>query len=632
MNQKHKLLLQKLSHQQEWLPASHLAEYLSVSERSIKNYIKLINETYDNIILSSRNGYKLNGDIPADLLGEENTPQSIEERINYILRKLLIDGNDVDLYDICDELFISDNTLKADLIKVRRRLRNHDLTLQTKNDRLSITGPERNRRKLICDILYDESNEAFVSMKKIQSLFPHFDTMRIEEIVKKSIHKHHYYINNYFLPNLVIHIMIALNCISHKAYVDHSDRINIEHTTEYQIAEDITKQLELDFQISFNANEIYELSLLLLTNLTSIAADNKKNTNYIIDNIEPEYIELVDALIQDIKNFYYLEFNDANFRIRFALHLKNMINRAKNHIKSRNPLADNIKNECPFIYDCAVHIVHYIIQFYHIKLEISDDEIAYIAFHIGNELEIQRIQSNIIHAVIYYPGYYDLSNQLFDVLNKFAPNDLVIDYVISNEKQLEESSCDLLITIVPIDTLKNTICISPFFSEVDRKHLSAKINDIHKEKKLGFLKSCLPSIFNENLFERNERITNKSDVIYHICNRLYQLGYVEQSFEYEILERENLSTTAFHDIAIPHSIKMNAIHTGMYIIISQKGIEWDHHIVHIVVLLAIDKEERKIFQYIYDILIAILTNPSSKKLLLQAENYQAFLEILFQHY
>ena len=61
MKRKQLDLIQLIIEQNKPVTGSEIAAVLDISPRTVKNYIKEINDTYDkNIIISSRNGYEIN--------------------------------------------------------------------------------------------------------------------------------------------------------------------------------------------------------------------------------------------------------------------------------------------------------------------------------------------------------------------------------------------------------------------------------------------------------------------------------------------------------------------------------------------------------------------------------------------
>lgn len=67
------------------LTAAALSEHLKVSPRSVKNYVRSINEQYPGTINSSRTGYEINIENAALILNApiSSIPQNSKERIIY---------------------------------------------------------------------------------------------------------------------------------------------------------------------------------------------------------------------------------------------------------------------------------------------------------------------------------------------------------------------------------------------------------------------------------------------------------------------------------------------------------------------------------------------------------------------
>lgn len=122
------------------------------------------------------------------------------------------------------------------------------------------------------------------------------------------------------------------------------------------------------------------------------------------------------------------------------------------------------------------------------------------------------------------------------------------------------------------------------------------------------LKINFHNFFEEDLFVANPQLYLKKDILNHLCNRLLKMNYVDSEFEKNVYKRENAATTAFGNVAIPHSAEMNAIKTSVAVAISKKGFQWENHTVHVVFLLAINKADRSNFCYLYESLISLFSD------------------------
>jgi lichenan operon transcriptional antiterminator len=257
-------LLNYLQSQDNWTTASQLSLKLNVSLRSIKNYISEIKETDSNLIISSGKGYKVNKPELQTFLKTTNSliPQSPDERIDYIIMELVkAKEKFIDIYDLCQEIYVSEATLKSDLHKVKLKCYRFDLTLITSGSNISLEGLEKNKRKIMSSILYAKLSKSPMNINIIKNTFVDYDIKQIKTIIINVFKEYHYFINDYSLENLILHVIIAIDRIKNNyiyEYIDKDIRLLIKNH-EYEMAHKIASKLELTYHIKFNENEIKSL-------------------------------------------------------------------------------------------------------------------------------------------------------------------------------------------------------------------------------------------------------------------------------------------------------------------------------------------------------------------------------------
>jgi lichenan operon transcriptional antiterminator len=124
---------------------------------------------------------------------------------------------------------------------------------------------------------------------------------------------------------------------------------------------------------------------------------------------------------------------------------------------------------------------------------------------------------------------------------------------------------------------------------------------------------------------------SKQEVITTIYEKMEKLGFVLPSFKAHVFERENASSTSFGQIAIPHSVHMDALQTKIGVAVSKEGISWGNNIVNIVLLIAINKLDKKIFLTINDSILSLFENQNIFKIMKNAESLADFKDIVFFH-
>lgn len=631
LNKKEKLIQMLLKEQP--LTSSVLSNQLDVSIRTVKNYIYQINDEYPETIISSRLGYSINKDhaydVLRDLLSEEKgIPQTSKERIVFLLNKLLKSHQDdlFNIYDISDELYISPSTIRNELKKIKRKLNKYDIELLLKGDSFKIDGLEKNKRKMLSSILYEESDIHFLNLDTLQQSFRNINIDLIKSIILSEFQKYHYFINDYSLSNLVLHLALSIERIrDDNHYIQNNQTIN-EDLIEYKLAKDLAFQLENYFQITFSKAEVFEMTLLIASRASSFNYRTMKISD-LEEFVGKDCLDLVYSLVDDIKSLYSIDLSDPEFLMRFTLHIYNLIIRSHNNYLSKNPLTKEIKTSYPLIYDMSVTIAKIIIE--KTNVHINDDEIAYITFHIGSILETQKSFATKLPIAIFCPNYYDLSYKLIDSIQQYFSNDVIISHVFTNENDLLSiHNIDLIITTVPLNVILETPVfeIKMFLSNQDRYKLSEKIKEININKQKNELRKYLTQLIIPDLFERKEDFKNKNECLSIMVNKLVENKYVETSFYDEIIKREQLSSTAFGNFAIPHSMKMNAYKTGINVMITRKPIKWDNHSVNLVLMMCFNKNERYIFNNIYDIITTILSESDNVKRIVSSKTYDEFID------
>ena len=608
-----------------------LAAHFSVSSRTVKNYVKEFNQTYNAVITSSIRGYSLNDLSVLELLqqSESSAPQSSQDRILYILNALLSLETDtyLDMYELCEELYISYSTLKKEIAKLKGKISSYHLQIINKRDSIALSGSESDKRKLISDVLYGESSSNFVDYAMIQNKFPDIDITYIHSIFTESFQKNGYFINDFSLTNLVLHTAISIDRIRHKNFSSQSILTpGCIQSHAYTITLEAVKQFERYFQIHYIELEIQELALLVMSRTTPIDYTDLKGSN-ISNYIQPEYLSLAAELLYEIKESYGIDLCNEKLLNCFSLHLQSLFIRSNNHNLNKNPLTNTIKTTCPFFFDVAVHVSSAIKK--RTGIIINEDEISYIAIHLGCMFSEMKSVSNKITALLYCPQYYEMVQNLIKQIHDVFSNDLtIIDVAKSEQAVFAQKSIDLVISILPLSDRFETrsVQIGLFLNKQDQQKIQQMIAEIKAEKYRVDFEQQLRQLFLPFMFEKIEGFSSASACIRSMCSRLQKHGFADDRLYDEIMEREHMSSTAFDHFAIPHSTYMRSKKTIINILISKKPIFWNNNQVSIVILMCFHKHDRKLFQSVYETISSVLIERENVKKLTACNSYDEFIE------
>lgn len=641
MKKKEQELLNYLSEFNKPIRSAEIANALDISVRSVKNYVHNINSLYGkNIILSSRNGYELNLQNNYSLVltnSSEQIPQTLEERSFFIIKQLVLNhSTQIEIFDLCDSLCVSYSTIKSIISKMNKTYSSYNLEFYCEHDCVRIKGDEINKRKLLSYIINEESKSSIMNVNVLKNNFASIDVEKLQNIIFTTFKKYNYYLNDFSSMNLLLHLLIIVDReLNGNELNDGQNEVSIDNQDELNFLNEFIAQLETTFKISINKYERFEIYMLFKTNANfSIEDSSKKLKELVGDNI----IELIDKYVEDINNIYMVDLSSKAFKTPFTLHLKNLLLRAQSGKYTSNPMAEIIKNNSPLIFDIAIYISLDLAERFHIK--INEDETSFLAMHIGSEIERQADNKDKIPVAILCPNYHNMADQIMNSLMLNFGNQLNMVGSIHNENDFYtlNNPVSILFTTIPVTTkIINTntnepldvVLISPLnlksqFSIIQNAILQAQ--EKYRDRKL---KVKFNDFFEQSLFVVDSKLKNKKQVLTKLCDCLLVQNYVDTNFEESVYKRENAAGTAFGNVAIPHSIEMNAIKTSIAVAISKEGIQWNSNIVHIVLLLAINKADRRSFRALYESLISLFSEDKVIQEIRNCTSFDEFKSIIY---
>ena len=632
MRRKQEELINYLYTHNEKVTANILSKALNLSIRTIKSYIAELNMNYPSLISSSNRGYVIDKVKANSLLQyKDDIPQDYESRCIYIIKKTLLEKQDyIDIFDLCEELFISYSTLKKDIYKMNTSFANFKLTFSSENNKLHVGGSEQNKRKLISHVMSEEVSGNFLNLTLLQESFPDYDLDDACTLIKDICKQHHYYLNDFSCVNFILHVTIMVSRINHGNHIiNNNELIQVTNKNDEKIAKELCLALEQVFNVSFNSSEILEIYILFKNNANYINDENENVSLLVSDEI----IQITKNIIKNVDEHFFINLDSDNFITPFMLHLKNLKNRLIKNNLLKNPMLDSIKISCPTIYDISTFIAYQLTLSFHEN--VNEDEIAFIALHVGTEIERQKKEETKVSCLLLCPEYLNITSTLHKKIMMDFGDQLTIQKSISFENEILGNNFDLLITTVPVLESTNyfTVLLPPFPMSYEKNKILDAIIRIENTKKNQILTNNLNFYFNEKLFYSMNEDISKSAVINELAERMINLGYVEENFKEEIWKRETASSTAFMNIAIPHPMKMSAYKTSIGVVISHKGIDWgNQHFVNVVFMIAFNKIDNKHFHALYESLVLLFNEPIVISEIKKCKNFNDFKDIVIKNY
>ncbi|HFL2395427.1 BglG family transcription antiterminator [Clostridioides difficile] len=623
---KKELFLNFIKTQHDWIDSSTLANYLNVSTRSIRKYVNEINSNGE-FILSSKKGYKVNLNNNCQTKVDSSENISPDNRLNLILKELIVNSNGINIFDLSEELFVSPATIEGDIVKANKFIGSYNLKIKQSKFLLKLIGNESAKRKLMSSIIFKETGSDFLSLFDVQKIYQEYNLTKLKENIIYILKKYNLFINEYAINNILLHLMITIDRIKKNNYIDSVEVVNyIDNNVDINIAKDISNFLESEYNITLTSAELYYL-VFQLTNKTTVLNYNQMDTKSLSNYIDEHFVKLTKKIIKNVYDLYLIDLSDEEFVVKFTLHVKNLISRAKNNQVLRNQIPQKLKDSYPLIYDISVYICNQIQTLENV--DIDEDEISYISLHVGSFFDRQKLLEDKVLCALITPNYYDLQFKIVRDLEKRFNESIEIIQIFSDTHNLDfDNKVDMVITTLPINDrcLIPFVYVNPYLNRKDYDNIQSKFIQIKDRKNILTVQNHLEMYFSESLFMKNIYLDSAKDYIRFMGNILYENKYVKPNYIDDVLIREKMSSTAFNNnVAIPHSMKMDALKTGVCLIVNDKPVKWGEEKVQIIAMIPINEKEKEKFNYIFESFIEILSEWNNVKELTKADNYSSFM-------
>lgn len=632
MNRNEIMLIELLCQQSDWITAANISSALCCSVRSVKNYIARINGNAKDLILSSRNGYKLQDKQRAlDLLSaaSDALPQNVRERRSWLLCKLLLSNNRFSIEELAKELCISYYTLQTMMNGLKLQLSNYDLTLKTKNDCVWISGLEKNKKNMLIDMVYEEIPDFYSNTSLLQFYLPHMNLSMIREIVDSAFMGYHYFIDDFSKLYISLYIAITLEQRlidpdgSKKPYeLEETARPSSPNVTPdiQEIVERIQTEIQNYVQISLSPLDAHDLAVLLTTRTR--AKEGEPDTSLHTPS-------LMDKIQDRVKHIFHTDLSNINFLTMMMAHLQSMQVRLENQFTLKNPHLNTIKESYPYIYEIAVVVADVFTK--ETGYVVPEDEIGYLALYIGITLDYQKNIEYKVKAILYCPQYYSVRTSLAEKISSIFDNKMILTNVITALNDLLQcADYDFIISTVPINLEgKPTKYVSLYIKSDEIVAINDEINTQYHLKMQHLFQEKLSILFKRDLFFYNPAFQSKEEALSYFSEKLYENGYVEQDFADKLFERENICSSAFTNIALPHPLEMCAKKSAIVTAIVPGGMPWGNNsTVNLVLVLAICPEDDLLFHDIFSFITEFIFNKKNFQMLMNVRTYDEFIQIL----
>jgi lichenan operon transcriptional antiterminator len=618
----HARLIEHLAQGEAWVTAAELADKLGVTTRSVRSYVTAVKSSALplEVIESSTAGYRLQRENYAEFLkGATNRDaQRPRDRQYHVVRRLGAAPDGIDIHALAESFFVSESTIEADLRKIKTVVAGAGLTLTRRGALVILAGSDPDLRRLLSKMFRHEETQGFLELESIQREFESSDLRAFKTSLLELLDSQGYFVNEYGINHVLLHVAIA------------ADRSSPASPTLADSAPQFTNELaaliSTHFSVNLEREEINEIELLLTTRVITRPVNAGDAPDLDLERL----VTRVRRTVHHVGEEYLVDLDDDDFIMRLSLHVRNLIVRAHDLSYSRNPMTRSIKTTYPMIYELAVFIAAEVQRSE--EITIHDDEISYIALHVGSHLERQAKREVRLTAALVCPNYHDLHVILRERIEAILGDEIQLRIVITRtDVDLAELSTDLVLTTIDLHSFAdNVVLIQPFLTETDIDSIRKAIGRVRRLRRRRALTDELLRFFDPALFLRNFTAPSEEAMIAALGHRMIEAGVIDHSYITGAIERERMSSTAFTDtLAVPHAMTMNAHRTAICIVINETPMQWGENRVNVIALIAFSAAGRTTFQTVFDQFVTVFSDRDYvQQLVRKAVNFPTFIDEL----
>ncbi|OCN03119.1 hypothetical protein A7X67_13375 [Clostridium sp. W14A] len=401
-----------------------------------------------------------------DSIGFYQYVMTIEERVRFIIMTMLKNSNYETVADLSEELKVSKGTVHKDLKQVRLWLKEHNLELDIhKAHGVKVLGDEEGIRRAYMKLV--DTPQERIDYFCVNGIFSRQDIIYIKQCLKKAEEHLELVFTDETFQSLSAYLGIAVFRNRQGKKLDlHQKNIDmLKDKEEFSVAELIAYMIKGRFSIQLAEDEIAYLAMFLLTGNVIINRRPDKE-NWVQWRIDVS--ELINHFQEEVSVNLS---NDEQLFEGLLQHYRPMIYRAKYQIKITNPYLAEIKNSIAGTFQKTRSCLRPIEYQYGIQL--SDDEIGYLALYFQTALEKVRREAPRKSALIVCESGIGTAKivqlrlqELYDVN--------IIDTIPARalKKTLKSVAVDCVVSTIQIQA-KGIRCIvvDPFISDADMVEL-----------------------------------------------------------------------------------------------------------------------------------------------------------------
>ena len=608
-----------------------IAEKLGVSERTIRNDIRQINDDLEGsaVIEGSQGRYTLRIFDPeqyrkafdkiCNIDGVFGTPRG---RQNYVFGELMRADAPLLTDELAYEMNVGRTTLISDLKRLREEIEPYGLSIVGKTSKgMILQGKELDIRTYVLETCFDALYDDYpLDHDIIELVRAELTRKAFEKQVGRQFERYLLLMMDRFLTG---HFIGKLT----DAYYNLT--ANGEFFNVNKLIDQIGGILHVDFPVE---EKIF--AFLPIAGMRTPADLGSVQEMELDATIGP----LSEKIMAQIKAEMDISIDPRDFAEEFAYHLMFMLNRLRFKIHQPNAILEELKTKFPLAYEMSGIAARVIEKDQGLK--VNQDERGHLASYFGVFLEENHLGQRRPFRIAVICGTGRVTARLISVQLKRIVDSQVQIKTMSDTAASPEllEGFDVILTTVelPFKPSKPVIRIREIF---DEKELKQKLEKARywEQVDIPVLDSnryIMSSLLDENKVFFFEKGRSYIDALGEMIEILTDEGYIDEGFGDRLAEREEKGTMVFDNgVAIPHGIQTANDRMLLAMGIFEEPAKHKGHEVRVIFFMALPEQsdmDDMLMIRVYDELLEISRNTDMLDAISRAQNYQELLRVLYK--
>ncbi|PJN88830.1 BglG family transcription antiterminator [Bacillus sp. mrc49] len=592
-------ILEELKRRGDWVLTGDLALRVGCSERTVRTELKTLSSMKGISLESVRGkGIRLIKWNPIRITTEEFSP---DERVRRMEIELLL-SRQMEGTELMDRYFISESTLRNDLIQMEQHLSGYQQILRRRP--LRIEGEERLRRGALLDILRGHA---------VSDWFSYEDILFVRQVIDELQRMFDQPFSDVSFERLNWQLLSQIKRL-HMGGVIHLS----EHAEEIASGTGINRELK-----KVEARYLNQLALKLpsseknyLILCIAAARDNLRNPR---DKLLERLKTAVHKFAVSVLSSIYGGALRKDMYEGLLMHIRSFAYQSLLAQLPENPLIDQIKRRYAPTY--AAVLLHAPLLEDILGSHLPESEAAYLTIHFQTVLERRGIgnQPRVLIACSYGVGMSQLLAARIE--NQFGQSIKIIGTCKVREinERFKKDAPDAVISTIPIENSDILhIAISPFLSGEDVKGIRGML-EMENGKSFEMLSALIHSVlFLDEALSRERALA-----------RLVVAAEVDEAYAETVYQREHAGSTSIGaGIAIPHGDPEKAKENRINVLVLKIPSLWGADEVRIVFLLQFRNQDNVLLKKLFEDIAKLSEAPEIVHRLTQSKSEAEFRSVL----